>query len=295
MKKVIRTTLLMILGIFISLSTTVSAASENPVNESTKELMRIFPQFKESLEKNTTGNLVGNQEVYIKYTPKKNVSDTKKVYENQEEVKKDFDVTVHTKEEYLRERAKESLPRLRSRRSISIGSVEQNYCSWLKMQLQVYTASQELRNDCDVVAYNFCSWKTVPGFRLKDAIGISVSNGLAIGGSSSTRKASYNYNKLYAGDTIVNLPVKKSVHANGVLAEFNLSNEDSRFTDVYNNAMISTGIKFIRNDVTYGVISGNYLHSEVSVGSITFNAAGVPSISLSLSHDTHSASVPISR
>ena len=122
---------------------------------------------------------------------------------------------------------------------------------------------------------------------------ISVSNGLEIGGSSSTRKALYNYNDA-SGDKSTTLSVTKSQHNNSVLAKFRL-NAPSYFNKQYHNAMISTGIKFDGTQVTYGVISGQYLHSQVTIGSPAFDSQGIPAITASLSHDTHSASVSISR
>ena len=44
----------------------ITHAKEQYGNDATQELIKLYPEFKESIEKDTTGKLVDSSEVYVK-------------------------------------------------------------------------------------------------------------------------------------------------------------------------------------------------------------------------------------
>lgn len=122
----------------------ITVKSQEEKTDSTQELIKKFPKFKQSLKKHTTGKLVGKTETYIKLTPKENV-ELKEIYTT-DTIKEDFEVNYYTKEEFEKE-FKESNFMTRS-----ISEQETTPCDWIKVDLEVYYGTS-----CDYMAYNFCS------------------------------------------------------------------------------------------------------------------------------------------
>lgn len=267
-------------------------ANTNPkekYTKQTKELIEKFPEFKESLEEDTTGELVSSEEKYIRYTPK--TDNLKREYKSVEEVQKDFIIEEFTREEYEIESQKEEL-----RKSIrGIGSQETSQTSWIRVDLQVYYGDSSSQSD--YMAYNFSSWLKDPYIKLTDGVGISFSNGLIASSNANTRKGSYHYYDPYypGGDRVVNLSVQlnKDGH-NGVLSTFNLDNGNSSPIE-YHNAMVQTGVNYIGNGVNQGWINGHYIHKEVALGDISMGPDGVPSLSFGGTYDRHQSSIHVSR
>ncbi|MGK0469445.1 hypothetical protein [Clostridium sp.] len=262
---------------------------DSQADSTTKELINTFPNFKESLDKNTNGKLVSSNEIYYKYTPK-TTNNTKKYYTNQADAEKDFYISEYTKEQYETEIA---LTKLIPETSLTnyIGDQEGTDCSWLRISLQIY----ESQYVDEFMAYSFSSWLKVPFITFTDAIGISMSNGLIVTDDTdrtSTRYAEYNYQDgINPEGTYTTLPVEiNDTYANGVMAKPNLR---LGHLSSFNNMMISTGVRFSGTGTSEGFVFGNYLHTEVGIGALNMDAAGLPSLSLSLSYDEHHVSVPI--
>lgn len=252
-------------------------------NPTTIELMNNFPQFKESLNSNTTGILVSNTESYIKYTLKEN-STPQNEYKNYSEIKNDFYIEQYTKENYLKE-LNTKPKRLRR----SIGDQEGPSCNWLKITLQVYNSSNA--NE-DYMVYNFSSWLTKPAFRFTDGIGISVSNGMLISPNRHTRSAVYNYD-VFGEPKSTSLGVEINENGNGVLAKFDLCPSGYQDSNKHNDAMIQTGVCFSSSNK--GRISGHYIHKQLVFGSIGMDGKGIPSLSVSLGQDSHSQSIYVEK
>ena len=258
---------------------------EQAINEpATKELISIFPNFQKSLYEHTNGKLVSANEVYYKYTPKA-TANIKKVYTNESDIKKDFEIQEYTKQQYEKQILN---PILKS----SIGGQEEVPCSWLSVNLQVYNS----KYSNEYLAYGFYSWKTQPFFQFTDAIGISLTSGLIVTDDTnkdSTRHAEYNYETLKQEDTNITLPVEiQDGAANGVMARVPLGNGA---WSSYNNMMISTGVRYSGSGTNAGWISANYLHKEIGIGAINMDAAGVPSVSAGTASSSHHALVPVSK
>lgn len=266
----------------------------------TQELIKKFPYFKKSLEKYTNGKLAYSNEVYFKYTPKENAN-VKKSYNSESEVEKDFNVQKYTKQQYENEKKSELLTN--SIQPFSIGGQQGGTSSWLRMTLQVYYRNSH----SDYMAYNFSSWLTPPVLQYKDAIGISLSSGLIASSDAGSRHAEYQHNDPYVTSSndegvYQNLPVTISSEGNGVMATFDLASKarsgplkgGSASTE-YNDVMIQTGVIYNNPSVDKGWITGNYLHAEISVGSIGMDVHGVPSISWSLINDSVQGSVYVDR
>ncbi|MDF2504973.1 hypothetical protein [Clostridium sp.] len=292
-----------LIGLVTSPTTTFAATISNDgqavTDTSTQELMKKFPEFKKSLEKNTTGKLAYSKDMYVKYTQKPN-SDIKRNYTTISDTSKDFQISTYTKQQYENEFKKEKLSNIQSSAlavskvtTSGIGKEEGGITSWMQVKLQVYYG----KNGSDYMAYNFSHWLTVPKINFTDAIGISLSSGLIVSGDSSTRGALYVHDDPYDpyGDTEV-LPVTINNKGNGVMAKFKLNSpfNGGAFT-TYNDSMIQTGVVYNSPNLKNGRISGNYLHTQVSFGSIGMDINGVPSVGLNVTSDTCQGSIFVSR
>lgn len=264
-------------------------------SEKTKELTNMFPGFEKHLRENTNGVLAGEQDVYIRYTPKENTKvDMKnlKTYSNEEEISKDYIVEYFTKQEYEDEIQK-------AYKGIgiqSIGPVEQQPCSWLNLDVQVYYGN--FYND--FLAYNFCSWKTRPIFHFTDGIGISVSEGLIISGDINSRYSEYIAHD-YGSPVgrVYNASLEINAAGNGVLAEYPLQltyiSPGVPDPDEYHNFMVATGIEWNGNSIDKGRIYGHYLHKQIAIGGISLDPSGVPSLDIGGSSKSHSGSVYVTK
>lgn len=273
----------MIVGVF-GISNYASAITiETEHSESTKELIEMFPNYKKSIEEDTTGVLVGSEETYVKFIVKEDVK-VKDSY-SLDNLEDDFDVEYFTREEYKKEMSKSLLTLDRG-----IGNQEGGTTNWLRLDLQVYTGN----GVSNYMAYNFSSWLTSPIFRFKDAIGISTSNGLVISGDSNTRRAEYRSTDPSSPiGSVKKLTVSVSDHGNGVLASSNLG---APFGPAeYHNWMIQTGVSYNNANVKQGWITGHYVHKQIALGSIGMDANGIPNLSVGGSTDTHSGSIYINR
>lgn len=286
--KVFKSCVLLILFVCFCIPTNVMASNVKynnlTLNSTSKEFINIFPQFKESLKKHTSGVMISNQEVYLKIQPKENAK-IKDTYPNKSSLEKDFYITEHTKSEYLTENNKPH----RVKRSIS--DQEGPSCSWLKLSLQVY----EGNGSSDFMVYNFCSWLTRPFFKFTDAIGISVSDDLIISGDKSSRHGVYEYTSLGAKHKQLEIEINQT--GSGILGKFDLEAPTSRLeqTAPYDNIMIQTGVSFNKTYAKSGRIYGHYVHKEVGFGGIGMDATGNPTVSVSASYDKHSQSVYVTR
>jgi hypothetical protein len=276
--------------------TSITVKGHAITDPTTLELIKTFPSFKTSLDADTNGELVSSRETYIKYTPKSNV-DIKKIYNNSTDVAKDFEITEYTKQQYETEEAQSSLNSSIGLFS-TIGDQTETPCSWLAVNFQVYNGSTA----GTFMAYNFSSWKAKPNFRFEDGIGISCGTGITVVQDNATRHASYNHNvfpnKDYTQTLQVTINAGQGVSnvGNGVLATFNLGDNNTLTSyPTYDNIMISSGFQFTGSGTSNGWLSANYLHKQIGIGSINMDAAGVPSVSFSISHDEHQALIYIAK
>lgn len=271
-------------------SNLITKKSQNDKSYLTEELCQKSPSFKQSLNNNTIGKLVGESEIYVKFTPKKGVK-LKKIY-NGDTITDDFEITYSTKGELEKELIESNSE------SKSTSSSEIITCCWLRLVLQVYTGDYF---NCDYMAYNFCSWITKPSFKLEDGIGISVSNGLILSGNPNTRHAEYTF---VVPDLNIkeyrDLPVTIGLKGNGVLATSNLKSTSLPSHITHNPKeshewMIQTGVSYNSSLINKGRISGHYFHKEIPFNKIYMDSDGIPNVSLSISSDLISNSIFVSR
>ena len=264
-------------NIFASTNSNVQAI----VDPTTAKFISIFPSFKASLDKYTDGNLITQSEIYYKYTPKSTAS-TEKIYNNEADINKDFEIKKYTKQQYANER-------LGIGTNI-IGGQEGGNSSWLLILLDVYNSSG-LSN---YMVYNFGSWITQPIYHMSDAIGISVGDTMMVSSDSGTRFSSYNHTNMWDEDINETASVQISAGGKGVMSVFTLSPAGPGINE-YHNFMVSTGVKY-NNALEYnGWITGNYLHTQASIGSISMSVKGVPGVSASIDNDLLQGSRPVSR
>lgn len=320
-------TLLLTCGLVLPQGTAIAADRGNAIklDESTIELIEMFPEYKESLQKDTTGDLVGNSEVYIKMKPKDDLKDeslnnkSSRINENSimttDEITENFEIECYSKEEFDSKYKKyvDKMPKTSTSRSkvedmviqrssggssdggtVGIGPLEVNSCSWLRLDLQVYNGS----GSSDYMAYNFCSWLTRPVFRFTDAIGISTTSGLIISSDTTVRSALYRYPSPFV-PTGAGTSLTVTNQGNGVIAKvplipISVYNTYPNLKE-YNNMMIQTGISFSGTSTKQGWIQGNYLHKQVAIGGIGMDVNGVPSLSIGGSTDTHSGMIHVQR
>lgn len=295
MKKIMKRFFATIIAVTFGLCGQVFAATAQTTKKVTvdpiaKEYISKFPEFEKSLDKYTNGKLAYSQDVYLKVTPK-STYDPKKNYNNATDIKKDFESKTYTKEEYENEMLKE---RQNTVSASGIGPQEGGTSSWLNISLQVYYGTT-LANY--YMAYNFGTWLTKPYFTYTDAMGISLSSELVASGDSTTRTAVYNYKDVFSNSIYETRPVQINSTGNGVMAQFQLYSfsTTNRYVSPYNNTMISTGVKYSNTGSRCGWITANYLHKELSFGSISMNINGVPSVSYTVANDMVQGNVYVSR
>lgn len=264
----------------------ITFAEQNIGNEATQELMKLYPEFKESIIKDTTGELVDSNEVYVKLTEKED-SKHLSTY-TLDELNDDYEVEYYTREEFEKEYNPIS--------TYGIGSLEKDSCSWLRLDLQVYYGSGQ----SDYMAYNFCSWITSPKIRFTDGIGISVSTGLVVSPDSNTRHAEYSFANPYEEfGSVQNLEVTVNEGGNGVLATAGLQPASvmEAFPNLkeYHNFMIQTGVSYNGSGVDKGWITGTYLHKQIAIGGIGMDATGTPNLSVGGSYDMTKGSIAVTR
>lgn len=293
--------------IICSYTPSVSAAEVEP-DAHTKELMELFPEFKESFENDTTGELVERSETYVKITEKSSTNSRNSISTcTLDNLDENYNVQYYTKEGYEQEIEKENNNQFTSPfsnysniRTYSIGSQEGGSSSWLVIDLEVYKGS--VVSTSNFLAYNFCRWLTSPILRLGngEGIGISVSSGMVISSDPKTRHACYECANPYSPDgSYSDLKVSVNTGGNGVLAVTSLQPGQvlKAFPDLneYHNFMVSTGVSFNGSAVSKGWITATYAHKQIAIGSIGMNVYGVPSLSIGGSLDTVTASRPVSR
>lgn len=263
-------------------TTTLSGQAKIDPTTTTTKLISIFPSFRKSLDKYTTGKLVSSKEMYIKYTPKSTAS-TQKIYTSKDDIKNNFEIKAYTPQQYTDETSKTFLT------ASSIGGQQGAPCSWLKTTLQVYNRTTA----GTYMAYNFSSWLKTPYLHLTDAIGLSFGNGLVASGDAASRHAEYNYNNVSNQATTFSPGVQiNSSSGNGVMAAFSLYRYAPHGKE-FNDAMISTGVQFSGNGTDSGWISANYSHAQLAIGSVGFTGAGLPSMGIGA--DIHQVSVFVTK
>lgn len=291
MIKKITTILLSVLLLVPGITSSAQENSDkNKVNEASQYWVERFPAFKESIEKNTNGKLVGVDEMYIKYTPIEENDNEKaegifnfagKVMENE------FNSKVYTRDEYLRETS--------MFKPQYIGGFEPNGGGdpyWLRLDLQVY----EIGNG-KYFAYSFFEWKTRPVFRFTDLQGIYTSSELVIAENTASTPIVGEY---IAIDTNGNqsyelTPYEVSQHGNGVLSKIDLLGDSELFQYQYNMGMLQAPVEFSNSTGTTGRIFTNYVHKQIAIGLPQFDEDGKTGFGLEISTDEHSGSVYISR
>lgn len=261
---------------------------EGKYSKRTVELIEDFPEFEKSLKKYTTGDLVSETETYIKIEPKENI-DLQDSY-TLDTITNDFNLKYYTREEFEIEK-KQDIDNTISAYSLSRAQ-ESTPSSWLSMTVQVYKGT----GLSQYMVYNTAEWKSSPFFRFEDGIGIRLSNELTFSSDISTRTAYYkagsvlhSYNK--------NLLVERGgPNLNTIMAKANLYNNNMGYKDETHKFMISSGVNFSSTTGTEGSVMGEYIHKEVSIGSVGINATtGGLSISLSASSDKCTATTSIVR
>ena len=264
----------------------ITHAKEQYGNDATQELIKLYPEFKESIEKDTTGKLVDSSEVYVKLIEHEDSEQLSRY--SLDNLEDDYEVEYYTREEFEQEYSPIS--------TYAIGDLEKDSCSWLRLDLQVYYGN----GISDYMAYNFCSWITSPKFRFTDGIGISVSSGMVISGDVTSRHATYKCANPYLefGST-ERLAVTINEGGNGVLATAGLQpfSVMQAFPNLkeYHNFMIQTGVSYNGSGVNKGWITGSYLHKQISIGGIGMDSNGIPNLSIAGSCDRTKGSIAVSR
>ncbi|MEG1255761.1 hypothetical protein [Clostridium sp.] len=285
MKKIIT----IILSFCLMLSGTVVFADE-PENNLEKDNVtnywaERFPSFKESVDNNSLGKLVGSNEMYVKYTPK----DTSDVKSFNSKSENEFTSELFTKEEYDCEIIKENI------KTRSIGGFEPNgSCSWLRLDLQVY----DTPTYGEYSATSFWEWKTNPQFRLNDLNGIYVSSEMIIGKNTPTNSmsAEFRYKEQNSNVWSISRPgTTLSQFGNGIAVAINLPGDSELFTHNSFRGMLTTPIKFSNNSSNSARVFTSYGHSYISIGSPSFGSDGKPSFGFTNARNEHSGSVLIER
>lgn len=288
MNKITKIISLVLAIVFTSLVGTgeITHAQEQYENNTTQKLIELYPEFKESIDKDTTGKLVDSSEVYVKLIEHEDSEHLSEYsFDNLDD---DYEVEYYTREELENEYSAISTYR--------IGNLEKDNCSWLRLDLQVYQGSGQ----SDYMAYNFCNWITSPKFRFTDGIGISVSTGMVISGDSSTRHATYkSANPYLEFGATEKLAITVNEGGNGILATAGLKPASvmEAFPNLkeYHSFMIQTGVSYNSSCVNKGWITGSYLHKQISIGGIGMDVTGVPNLSIGGSYDRTKGSIPVSR
>lgn len=247
-----------------------------------------FESFDKLLNDGTLGELVGSTDMYIKYTPK----DENQKVDVKTATKDDFVSEVFTKNEYEKEILQEKMTTTYSRRS-TIGDFRTNgTCSWLRLSMTIY---EKPRQEGCYIATTFWEWLTSPVFRLKDLNGIYVSSELAIDQQNSQEyQAEFRYRvngEIWQRETPT---VKTSQYGNGAAVEFNLPGSDIMQFDSF-RGMLNVPIKFSNSGSICGSVYTNYIHSLVSVGSLSFDKNGLSSFGFGIKQDEFSGSLLINK
>lgn len=237
-------------------------------NEILDEMSSKFPDLRKHLEEYTTGELAGSEETYVKFTKKPNVK-LKDEY-TMETLQEDIDISYHTKEEYLKEK--------------DARYESTNETSWLRISAQVFK-SQFVQ----FMAYNFSSWLRSPFFKLKDAIGLTVGEGVIIGRDNVPGRMAQ-----YACGSIKNNYVNNlnlTVNSKGALAEAYINQSISGWQGEYHDFMMAVNVEFNNSSTTAGRLDATYNHKEIGVGGISLSPTGFPSVSIGSKYSKAEASV----
>ncbi|EGT0690951.1 hypothetical protein [Clostridium perfringens] len=261
----------------------IDKSTEMPeiVSENVDYWRERIPSYDEYLDKNPNNKLVGENEVYIKYTlndKTKSNSDlgTTDVYKSK----------VYTKDEYL----KEELQR-------GIGSFEPDGKEpyWLRLDLQVY----EMPNMKNVLmAHSFWEWKTDPILRFTDLNGIYLSDGLLIGSNTPSTPIVSEYITYDEYGNMHRTFNKYDIddYSKGMAGLVDLAVAPEYLPKIVSHMGMTQApvIKQRPNSYVSSAISTNYVHKEVALGLPSFDSNGKPSFGLNISSDEHSGSVYVS-
>ncbi len=295
LKKIVK--LLLCCTLIIPSSVTLASetkAEKNAANtsENVEYWREKIPSFDEYLTKNPDNKLIGEDEVYVKYTLKEDLKDTR--VNSSEDIERVFNVEIFTKDEYL----KETLSRA------TIGGFEPENGKdpyWLRLDLQVY----EMPNMSEtLMAHSFWEWKTPPAFRFEDLNGIYVSQDLKVGPNSTLTPMVSEYIRYFdngAMSRVLN-KIDTDDHFRGMMGIIDLAyistkeGENSKVvppvSTISHMGMTQTPItKVYPGKRTRGYISTNYVHKQVSFGAPSFDSTGKPSFGLTVSNDSHGGRV----
>ncbi|WP_010295837.1 hypothetical protein [Clostridium senegalense] len=243
-----------------------------------------FPTIKEQLDNGELKELVGNDEMYIKYTPKNDNINMRLATES------DFTSEAFTKEEYIKERQKESIT------TRDIGPFEPNEsCSWLRLDLQVYSTAIY----GEYQACSFWEWQTNPIFRINDLNGIYVSSEMLIARSHANNPiiSEFRYRETNSGVwCTTKLGTSVSEFGNGVAATVKLPGDSELFAHDSFRGMLCAPVEFSNTGSIRGRIYTSYGHSYIAIGDEpSFDSEGKPSFGLTNAREEHSGSVHVSR
>lgn len=266
---ILATTLVLVVGGTNSITFAETTNNSNlKDNEVTSYWSQHFSKFNSDLESGKLLELKDTSTVYLKYT---------QTNDNQEIVEK------FTEDQYQEEIINEKIA------ARGIGSFQPNgTSSWLRLDLQVYSTGYGKYE-----AYSFWEWKTRPKCRFTDVNGIYVSSEFTIGKGPI-------YTQYIAQDSHSNQEFSRpsysiSQFGNGVASQFKLKGDNELFTYIYNMGMTSAPIEFSNSSSRSGRIYTNYIHRQVGLGGLSFDASGKPSLGVNISKDEFSGSVYISR
>lgn len=267
-----------ILMLVSTCTVTLAETQENfKENESVKYWAQKFPKFNEALEDGSLTGLVNTNTVYLKY--------------DKDDTKNDCDLEgeIYTEDEYLYERNKKTFRTVISDFEKDGGKDP----SWLRLDLQVYTTS----TPGTYMVYSYWEWKTKPVCTFTDINGIYVSSEMSIAPSTpSTPKAScYIAYDSYGNEWYEENSIKSSQFGNGIASTIDLLGNSELFSYTNHMGMTQTPVKFTNSSSTSGVIYTNYVHSQVALGSISFNQKGQASFGLTISTDEHGGAIYIDR
>lgn len=237
-----------------------------------------FPKLDTYLNQNPESKLVGEDEIYIKYTLKDDTKHNAKVL-----TELDYNQEVYTREQYELEMSKE---RVNIGPSIPVDS--EPY--WLRLDLQVYHESGN-----KFMAYSFWEWKTKPVFLFTDLNGIYVSEGAVVDEDIAPNVMASQYAQLISDEymkyTDNEIDVEKNSKGMMGIIDINGGSEVAPVTA--HMGMTQTPISRINTSVTSIFVYTSYIHKQIAVGSPSFDSQGKPSFGLNISTDEHAARVKI--
>lgn len=254
---------------------------KNPIESNNADYWRsYFPDFDKYLNENPKDKLVGQDELYIKFTLKEGSND--KNVRSLTEV--DYIQESYTPEEYELEMTKE-------RANIGSCNPVNPEPYWLKLDLQVY---KETNSGNRFMACSFWEWKTTPIFAFTDLNGIYVSEGGIIPDATSVnpmvskyiQQIDNSYMKYYTNK------LDTDPHSKGMMGIIDINNGSEIQPVTKHMGMTQTPVERI-DAVAKMIISSSYIHKQVVLGLPSFDSEGKPSFGLAISTDEHSVRVPI--